>query len=205
MFYLYSLFTELLPQPEAWTKRPGYKPTRPPYVRPTSQPVDDKKRPEDCVCPIPQPCAIPTTSTTTQSPVMEAATPSITDTIVNIWAESLNNATEEKIYYTTKLDYLTMQNDHLINVLQLSDHPNLNKLIITGRIPQGGDSEDFVKTLFREKLAVKEKIVSSERDSNNNIVVELTSLKSKMDVLYAAKEKLKFSQIVIKDALIHSE
>lgn len=163
--------------------------------------MEDSK---ECVCPPIPPCVIPTT---TPTPLLEvqSSTPSVTDTIVSIWTGSLNNITEEKLELTTKLERLSVENQHLIEVLKHMDVPDLNKIVIGGRIPPGGDPEDFARSFLREKLVVRDRFECAERNEDKSITVTMNNFQGKLNVLYAAKEKLKFSQIEVVDFLLQKK
>lgn len=190
--------------------KPSYQPSKP-----TPQTTGNNK---ECSCHhvTPKPCSanpqnIPESTTTlttilptsTPHPVQEIM-PSQIDQIVSIWAGSLNNVTEEKIQLMLQVDRLSAENQFLVSIIKNMNSSNLNKLIVGGKIPKGGDAEDFVRSLLREKLMVKDRFESAVRNDDGTITITMENFDGKLNVLVVAKEKLKHSQIVILDAIISS-
>lgn len=141
-----------------------------------------------------------TTTTTTVAPITiteksAPPTPSPTETMLELCKELSMNATQTVMLLQSQITKLEKENRQLIATL--NSYPDAKKLTLAGRIPPDDDAIGIVKFILWEKLDLKPTITHAERNPDKSIVFELSSLSDKIEVLETAKEKLKYSKILI--------
>lgn len=77
-------------------------------------------------------------------------------------------------------------------------HPESTRTLkVEGRIPVNEDALDTVKGIIKQKLLLSIEIVKAKRNKDGSITFETSSLDDKVQIVKAAKEKLKYSKIYL--------
>lgn len=115
-----------------------------------------------------------------------------------ICERSVANTTKYLITIQSEVMALREENKILISLLE--EHPNAGKLVLSGGIPPGSETEAIVGFVLREKLGLRPIIVSAKREEDESITFEV-SLNDKLRIINASKDKLAGSRIAIKPFL----
>lgn len=167
-------------EPPRPTRRPR------PTSRPTPQGDNNNSQPPDTSCnTIPQPTIAPTT----EAPDRER------ETFLRICELTVLNTTQAILSLQSEVNSLRKTNQQLTTILER--YPDGRKLTMSGRIPPNDGAVATVKFVLREKLSLNSDILSATKNSDGSITFELATLEEKLEVLDAAKEKLKNSRIII--------
>ncbi|KAF2880535.1 hypothetical protein ILUMI_25633 [Ignelater luminosus] len=172
---------ELVDSPFELSPRPPKRPTPPP--RPSSQP-DQNNQPDTSCNTIPQ-----QTTTTTEAPDKER------EAFLRLCELTVLNATQALLSLQSQVNSLTITNQKLTALLE--KYPDGRKLTISGRLQKDDDALTITRFVLREKLDLNPDVVSATRNSDGSITFELSNLTDKIEVLEAAKEKLKNSRVII--------
>ncbi|KAK9870921.1 hypothetical protein WA026_009884 [Henosepilachna vigintioctopunctata] len=157
--------------------------------------IPDGPGQESTIRPIFEPTIGPNAEHTTKV-ANDVPTATESTTLIKICERTILNITDLLLKLRTEVSSLKDTNEILREISE-KHHDSARTLKVEGRIPVNEDALSTVKGIIKQKLALSIEIVEARRNKDGGITFETTSLDDKVQIIKAAKEKLRYSKIFL--------